>query len=68
MTADQIGGIIRALATFATGALVAKGAIDNNTAVWIVGGAVTIGVAGWSWWTNRPQKIVDTATGQAKAS
>jgi hypothetical protein len=68
LTNDQIGGIIRAIVTTITGILVGKGVIDNNTALWIVGGAGSIGVAAWSWWTNRPQKIVNSATGQPKAS
>jgi len=68
LTTDQLGGIIRAVATTVTGILVAKGVIDDNTALWLVAGAGTIGVAVWSWWTNRPQKIVDPATGQPKAS
>ena len=68
LTSDQIGGIIRVIVTTITGILVTKGVIDNNTALWIVAGAGTIGVAAWSWWTNRPQKIVDTVTGQRKAS
>lgn len=69
LTSDQIGGIARALLTTVGGIAVTKGWVDQNTAVTISGGLVTVIVAAWSWWTNRPQKIVATPGGiGAKAS
>lgn len=63
LTSDQIGGIARALLTTLAGIAVTKGWVDQNTAVTIVGGVVTVFVAAWSWYTNRPQKIVVTPGG-----
>lgn len=61
LTSDQIGGIVRALATTGAGIAVTKGWIDNNTAVWLAGGAATLAVGAWSWWTNRPAKLTAPA-------
>lgn len=60
LTSDQIGGIVRALLTTVSGLIVAKGWTDANTAAWVSGGVLALATAGWSWWTNRPQKIVAT--------
>lgn len=68
LTSDQIGGIVRAVAAAAGGYAVTKGWTDANTAAWAAGGVVLLATGAWSWWTNRPTKIVDTTTGQPKAS
>jgi len=68
MTADQIGGIIRALVAAGSAYVIKEGWADANTTAWIGGGIVLLATGAWSWWTNRPQKIVDPATGQPKAS
>jgi hypothetical protein len=57
MTADQIGGVIRAILTFLAGIAVAKGWLDNATALTIVGALVTLATAAWSIFTNRPANI-----------
>jgi hypothetical protein len=48
MTAESIGGIVRALVSAIGGYLVGKGTIDSETAVAITGAAVTIATAVWS--------------------
>ena len=58
MSGDQIGGIVRALLAAAGGWAIGKGYIDSATATTISGAIVTIVVAGWSYYTNRPAKIV----------
>lgn len=63
LTSDQIGGIVRALLTTVAGIAVTKGWTDANTAAWISGGVLALVTAGWSWWSNRPQKIVATPGG-----
>ena len=67
MTNDQIGGLIRAILTFLGGLAVGQGWLDNATMITIVGGLVTVGTAIWSFWTNRPAKVVNSATGQPKS-
>lgn len=57
MTSEQIGGVIRAILTFLAGLAVAKGWVDNATALTIVGALVTIATAAWSVFTNRPANI-----------
>jgi hypothetical protein len=54
MTSDQIGGIVRALASAIGGYLVGKGLLDASTATSLGGAAVTIATAIWSFWTNKP--------------
>lgn len=58
MTGDQVGGILRAILAAAGGWAVGKGYIDNATATAIAGGVVTIGVAVWSYVTNKPGKTL----------
>lgn len=53
MTADQVGGIVRAIVSAAGGYLVGKGVIDSETALAITGAAVTIATAVWSVWAKR---------------
>lgn len=48
MTASEVGGIARALASALGGYLVGKGLVDSETAVALGGAATTIIVAIWS--------------------
>jgi len=48
MSAPEVGGIVRALASALGGYLVGKGIIDSETATTIGGAAATIIVAVWS--------------------
>lgn len=57
MTQDQVGGVIRALLSAAGGYLAGKGLIDTETWLTISGAVLTLFTAGWSWWTNRPEKL-----------
>ena len=57
MTADQFGGILRAVFAGVGGILVQKGYVDNATATATVGGVVTTMVAIWSYYTNRPASV-----------
>lgn len=53
MSAEEFGGIIRAIAAGAGGYLVGKGWIDEPTMMAIVGAVATIGVAVWSVFAKR---------------
>ncbi|MES2814480.1 MAG: hypothetical protein V4720_06260 [Pseudomonadota bacterium] len=53
MTAEQVGGIARAILSAAGGYLVGKGVIDSETALAITGAGVTIATAVWSVWAKR---------------
>ena len=57
MTPDQLGGLLRAILSAASGYLVGKGVVDADTAMTISAGVVTIAVAVWSIYTNRPAAI-----------
>lgn len=48
MTASEVGGIARALASALGGYLVGKGLVDSETATALGGAAATIIVAVWS--------------------
>lgn len=48
MNAQEVGGIVRAIAAGAGGVLVAIGYIDQQTVSVIAGSAATIGAAIWS--------------------
>lgn len=50
MTAEQVGGIVRALVAALGGYLVGQGILDANTAATIGGAVATIAVAVWSVW------------------
>ncbi len=65
-TTDQVGGILRAVLAIGVGYAVKQGIIDDATGLAVTAGLVGIGVALWSYWTNRPAKIVETATAQPK--
>jgi hypothetical protein len=60
MPSDQITGIIRAILAALGGFVLAKGWFSVDTWNWIVGGAVVIGPAIWSWITNRPSSMAAT--------
>ncbi len=51
MTADQFGGVLRALLAFGAGFIPAT-FMDAGTTSILVGAIVTMGVALWSWKTN----------------
>jgi len=51
ITSDQFGGVLRAALAFAAGFLPA--AVDLNTRNAVIDGLVAIGVAVWSWYTNK---------------
>lgn len=53
MTATEIGGIARALASALGGYLVGRGFLDGETASALAGAAATIAVAVWSVWAKR---------------
>jgi hypothetical protein len=55
MTADQVGGIVRALAAALGGFLVGKGILDEATAAAVSGAAVTLAVAVWSVWSKQEE-------------
>ena len=48
MNAEQVGGLVRHLLTFAGGWLVTKGYVDEATMQTVVGAAVTLIGAAWS--------------------
>jgi len=54
ITSDQIGGIIRAVAAAAIAYIAGKGWIGPDTVNDLTAAVVTIGVAVWSLWNNRP--------------
>lgn len=53
ITAEQVGGIVRAIAAAVGGYFVGQGVIDAETATALAGAAVTIAVAVWSVWTKK---------------
>lgn len=53
MTSEQIGGIVRALASAIGGYLVGQGIVDADTAATVGGAIVTIVVTVWSVWAKR---------------
>ena len=55
MNSDQIGGIFRAILTAVTGYLAGKGIIGSDLAGAIVTAGVTLSVAVWSSFTNKPK-------------
>jgi len=59
ITSDRIGGVIRAIGATLGGYLVNSGYISASTAELATGLAVSVVVAIWSWWTNRPEKIIN---------
>jgi hypothetical protein len=57
LNGDQVGEIIRALLAAAGGWAIGKGYIDKSRATTITGALVTIVVAGWSYYTNKPARL-----------
>lgn len=53
MTGEQIGGIVRAIASAGFGFLIGKGIIDAETAATLTGAIGTIAVAVWSVWSKK---------------
>lgn len=53
MTKEEIGGIVRTLASTGFGILVGKGLLDAETAMALAGAAGTIAMAVWSVWSKR---------------
>ncbi len=53
ITAEQVGGIVRALAAAVGGYFVGQGVIDAETATALAGAAVTIATAIWSVWAKK---------------
>ncbi len=66
MTDDQVLGIVRTVLAAVAGYLTGHGLLDANLAAVILGPLTALVVAGWSYWSNRPAKIVETATAQPK--
>ncbi len=57
MNSDQITGILRAAIAAGGGVVVGKGWLSGDMYSWLAGGAMTIGPAVWSWFTNRPASM-----------
>ncbi len=57
MNSDQVGGVVRALLGAIGGYLVGKG-VDAGLVMELVGGATTIVVAVWSYFTNKPGTVI----------
>ena len=60
MTADQFGGVVRAILAAAAGYAVAHGFGDSVTDQAVAGAICTAAVALWSYYTNRPAKVIPT--------
>ncbi len=57
MTADQLGGVVRALLSTLAGILVTHGYVSDGVVEPVVGAITTIVVALWSYNTNQPEKL-----------
>lgn len=69
ITADMLGGIVRAVAAPAITWAVAKNYIDVGSGAGLVAAASALATAGWSAYTNRPAKVVAVpGTGPAVAT
>ena len=53
MSGEQIGGIVRAIASAVGGYFVGKGVIDGETVATIGGALATIATAVWSVWAKK---------------
>lgn len=60
MTTDQFGGLVRTLAAVVIPLLAAHG-LGNDVATWLVGGVDALLIGSWSFWTNRPAKVLPSA-------
>ena len=58
MNSDQIGGLLRTVLAWGAGYAVSKGIVDSATAGNIASALVTLGVAGWSLWSNKPGTVI----------
>jgi hypothetical protein len=56
LTADQLGGLVRAI--LATGGtwIIAKGYVTAADWEWLSGGVLTVAVGAWSWYAKKPAK------------
>ena len=57
MTPEQFLGVLRAFLSAAAGYFVGTGLVDANTATQISGAVLSLAVAGWSIYSNRPSAI-----------
>jgi hypothetical protein len=55
LTSEQFAGIFRAVLASAGGYAVAKGYVTPENWEWIAGGALTVVVGAWSWWSKKPK-------------
>jgi len=55
MNAEQVGGLIRHIATALGGLLVGQGIVDQETMLTAVGAIATLGGLAWSFWVKRAQ-------------
>lgn len=56
-TWDQIAGPLRAILPSLFAFAVGKGWISAGNADWLIAGILSIGAAGWSFWSNRPASL-----------
>jgi hypothetical protein len=56
MSAEQIGGLLRALLATGGTYAIAKGYVTPENWEWISAGALGLVVSGWSWWAKKPAK------------
>ncbi len=61
MNTDQVGGIARTVLGAGGGYLIAKG-VDAGLVTALVGAAVTIVTALWSWYTNKSGTVIPAKT------
>lgn len=54
MTAEQFGGITRAILSAIGGYIVGRGLIDQATMLTVVGALVTLATAAWSVYSKKP--------------
>lgn len=65
-TKDQWGGLVRAVLTAVGTILAGNGWVTDGTWQMVSGVVLALFAAGWSWYTNRPSKIVDSKTALPK--
>ena len=53
MTADQVGGIVRAVVAAIGGYFIGKGIVDASTVTAIAGAFATLATAVWSVWAKK---------------
>lgn len=60
ITADQVGGLVRILLAGVATTAISHGYVDSSTASTIVGGAVGLATAAWSFYTNSPKAMIQS--------